>query len=180
MDDRYLYAGLIRLHLLHHAVKEPIYGLAMIEELGRHCYKLSAGTLYPILHDLEEKGYLTSTEERTGSAARRVYRATPAGVEALAAAKQRPNSRCANYSASCSRTAATRETRANWEQSLMYWAPPLRTQLLPQSPEWRRRVGTSRILACLGLLVILADHCALQALASSATTRSCKSSKSDA
>jgi len=46
MDDRYLYAGLIRLHLLHHAVKEPIYGLAMIEELGRHGYKLSAGTLY--------------------------------------------------------------------------------------------------------------------------------------
>jgi PadR family transcriptional regulator PadR len=58
MDDRYLYAGLIRLHLLHHAVKEPIYGLAMIEELGRHGYKLSAGTLYPILHGLEEKGYL--------------------------------------------------------------------------------------------------------------------------
>ena len=44
MDDRYLYAGLIRLHLLHHAVKEPIYGLAMIEELGRHGYKVSAGT----------------------------------------------------------------------------------------------------------------------------------------
>src|SRR5215475_9062353 len=84
MDNRFLYAGLIRLHLLHHAVKEPIYGLAMIEELGRHGYKLSAGTLYPILHGLEEKGYLTSTEERTGSAARRVYRATPAGVQALA------------------------------------------------------------------------------------------------
>ena len=53
MDDRYLYGGLVRLHLLYHAVKEPIYGLAMIEELGRHGYKLSAGTLYPILHDLE-------------------------------------------------------------------------------------------------------------------------------
>src|SRR3974377_636147 len=87
MDDRYLYAGLIRLHLLHHAVKEPVYGLAMIEELGRHGYKLSAGTLYPILHGLEEKGYLTSTEERAGSAARRVDRATPAGVRALAAAR---------------------------------------------------------------------------------------------
>jgi DNA-binding PadR family transcriptional regulator len=87
MDDRFLYAGLIRLHLLHHAVKEPIYGLAMIEELGRHGYKLSAGTLYPILHWLEEKGYLISTEERTGSAARRTYRATPAGIRALATAK---------------------------------------------------------------------------------------------
>jgi DNA-binding PadR family transcriptional regulator len=87
MDDRYLYAGLIRLHVLHHAVKEPVYGLAMIEELGRHGYKVSAGTLYPILHGLEEKGYLTSTAERTGSAARRIYRATPTGVRALAAAK---------------------------------------------------------------------------------------------
>jgi DNA-binding PadR family transcriptional regulator len=87
MDDRFLYAGLIRLHVLHHAVKEPIYGLAMIEELARHGYKLSAGTLYPILHGLEERGYLTSTEERSGSAARRVYRATPAGGQVLAAAK---------------------------------------------------------------------------------------------
>ena len=50
MHDKYLYAGLIRLHVLHHAAKEPIYGLAMMEELGRHGYKISAGTLYPILH----------------------------------------------------------------------------------------------------------------------------------
>jgi DNA-binding PadR family transcriptional regulator len=86
-DDRFLYAGLIRLHVLHHAVREPIYGLAMIEELARHGYKVSAGTLYPILHGLEERGLLTSTEERSGSVARRVYRATQAGKEALAAAK---------------------------------------------------------------------------------------------
>ena len=87
MGDRFLYAGLIRLHVLHHAVKDPIYGLAMIEELARHGYKLSAGTLYPILHGLEERGYLSSTEERSGSAVRRVYRATQAGEAALAAAK---------------------------------------------------------------------------------------------
>jgi PadR family transcriptional regulator len=85
--DQCLYGGLIRLHVLHHAVKEPIYGLAMIEELHRHGYRISAGTLYPILHGLEAKGYLTSTEERSGSTARRVYRATPAGAKALAAAK---------------------------------------------------------------------------------------------
>jgi DNA-binding PadR family transcriptional regulator len=86
-DDRFLYAGLIRLHVLHHAVKQPVYGLAMIEELARHGYKVSAGTLYPILHGLEERGYLTSNEERSGSIARRVYRATQLGAEALAAAK---------------------------------------------------------------------------------------------
>jgi DNA-binding PadR family transcriptional regulator len=86
-EDRFLYAGLIRLHVLHHAVKEPIYGLAMIEELARHGCKLSAGTLYPILHGLEERGFLVSAEERSGSSARRIYRAAPAGAAALAAAK---------------------------------------------------------------------------------------------
>ncbi len=49
MEDRYLYAGFIRLHVLHDAVKEPVYGRAMIEELARHGYALSPGTLYPIL-----------------------------------------------------------------------------------------------------------------------------------
>ncbi len=87
MDDRYLYAGLIRLHLLHHAASEPIYGLAMIEELARHGYKLSAGTLYPILHGLERRGLLVSTEERSGNSLRRVYRATREGRQTLAAAK---------------------------------------------------------------------------------------------
>ncbi len=87
MDDRFLYAGLIRLHVLHHAVLEPVYGLAMIEELARHGYRLSAGTLYPILHGLEEKGYLRSVERRFGRTKRRVYRATPAGRQALRSAK---------------------------------------------------------------------------------------------
>jgi hypothetical protein len=104
MDDRFLYAGLIRLHLLHHAVREPIYGLAMIEELARHGYKLSAGTLYPILHGLEEKGYLTSTEEQTG-----VPRAVSIARRRRALGhSQRQNSRCVNYSANCSRTTPAR------------------------------------------------------------------------
>jgi DNA-binding PadR family transcriptional regulator len=89
-EERDLYAGLIRLHILHHAVEEgPIYGLWMIEELGRHGYRLSAGTLYPILHGLERKGYLTSSPVRSGSHTRRMYAATPAGRRALAAAKRR-------------------------------------------------------------------------------------------
>ena len=43
--DQDLYAGLIRLHILHHASKRPVFGLWFIEELGRHGYKLSPGTL---------------------------------------------------------------------------------------------------------------------------------------
>jgi PadR family transcriptional regulator PadR len=85
--DRDLYSGLIRLHVLHHAVEEPIFGLGMLEELTRHGYRISPGTLYPLLHGLEKKGYLRATESRSGKSLRKVYRATPLGKKALAAAK---------------------------------------------------------------------------------------------
>jgi PadR family transcriptional regulator PadR len=81
------YSGLIRLHILHHAVHEEIFGLAIIEELGRHGYKLSAGTIYPILHGLERNGYLRSRGERHGKTVRRLYRATSKGKRMLTAAK---------------------------------------------------------------------------------------------
>src|SRR5215471_8075714 len=77
--DHDLYSGLIRLHVLHHAVKEPVFGLGMIEELGRHGYRISPGSLYPLLHGLEKKGYLRSKEQRNGKSLRKVYRATPLG-----------------------------------------------------------------------------------------------------
>ncbi|HVO91487.1 MAG TPA: PadR family transcriptional regulator [Terriglobales bacterium] len=87
--DQDLYGGLIRLHILHHAAKGPVFGLWFIEELGRHGYKLSPGTLYPLLHSLERKGYLRSTSERSGKSSRRLYQATPQGREALLTARQK-------------------------------------------------------------------------------------------
>ena len=89
MDDRTLYSGLIRLHILHHAAEEPLFGVWIAEELARHGYKLSAGTLYPILHGLESKGYLRSHEERNGRSARRVYQVTALGRKALRTARHR-------------------------------------------------------------------------------------------
>ena len=86
-SDRDLYSGLIRLHVLHHAAEEPVFGLGMIEELGRHGYHISPGSLYPILHGLEKKGYLKSRMQSSGKSQRRVYRATPAGRKALESAK---------------------------------------------------------------------------------------------
>src|ERR1700755_2063706 len=88
-DDRDLYSGLIRLHVLHHAVKEPVFGLGMTEELARHGYRISPGTLYPLLHGLEQKGYLRSKEQRNGKSLRKVYRATPLGRKALMATKDK-------------------------------------------------------------------------------------------
>ena len=81
--DRDLYGGLIRLHILHHASQGPVFGLWFIEELGRHGYKLSPGTLYPLLHGLERKGYLCSISERSGKSLRRMYQATPAGTKSI-------------------------------------------------------------------------------------------------
>ena len=88
-DDRDLYSGLIRLHILHHAAEEPIFGLGMLEELARHGYRISPGTLYPLLHGLEKKGYLRASDERNGKSVRKVYKATPLGRKALAAAKSK-------------------------------------------------------------------------------------------
>ena len=84
---RDLYSGLIRLHILHHAVEGPIFGLEMAEELARHGYRISIGTLYPLLHGMENKGYLRSAEKRSGQSIRKVYRATPLGRKALQAMK---------------------------------------------------------------------------------------------
>jgi DNA-binding PadR family transcriptional regulator len=88
-SDRDLYSGLIRLHVLHHAVEEPIFGLGMAEELARHGYRISPGTLYPLLHSLEKRGYLRSAEWRNGKSLRKIYRATPRGRRALLAAKSK-------------------------------------------------------------------------------------------
>jgi PadR family transcriptional regulator PadR len=84
-----LFTGLIRLHVLYHACHEPIFGLGMIEELARHGYRLSPGTLYPIVHGLEKKGLLRSKQQKVNGKIRRVYSATASGRKALEAAKQR-------------------------------------------------------------------------------------------
>jgi PadR family transcriptional regulator, regulatory protein PadR len=88
-DNRNLYSGMIRLHILHHSGHEAIFGAGMAEELARHGYKISPGTLYPILHGLEKRGYLKSEEERSGKSIRRLYRITASGRRALKTAKLR-------------------------------------------------------------------------------------------
>jgi DNA-binding PadR family transcriptional regulator len=89
MQHQELLSGFIRLHILHHAAEGEIYGQWIIEELARHGYKLSPGTLYPMLHAMEKKGYLRSREKRTGSRARRLYRATAKGRAAMEIAKEK-------------------------------------------------------------------------------------------
>ncbi|MBZ5528561.1 MAG: PadR family transcriptional regulator [Acidobacteriia bacterium] len=84
-----LYSGLIRLHILRHASQEGVFGLGIIEELARHGYKLSAGTLYPLLHNMEKKGLLRSHEFLEAGKIRRIYKSTPAGRKALSMAREK-------------------------------------------------------------------------------------------
>ena len=81
------FGGFVRMHVLYHAAKEPAFGVEMMDELGRHGYDVRAGTLYPMLHQLEEAGYLAVHTEVVGGKQRKYYRATTEGVAALEEAK---------------------------------------------------------------------------------------------
>ena len=71
-----------KVHILHHAAEHGVYGHWMLEELHRHGYRLSPGTLYPILVRMERRGWLTSSEPTRLKAAR-VYHLTPLGHSVL-------------------------------------------------------------------------------------------------
>ncbi len=87
MDDKGLYAGLMRLHVLHEANQQVICGDWVMKQLRERGYEISPGTLYPMLHGLEKKGYLHSTKERVGKTMRRLYSITPEGKTVLGEAK---------------------------------------------------------------------------------------------
>ena len=73
----------IKLHILYHAANEEVYGLGLIEELARHGYKLSPGTLYPTLAKMQQTGILTSTAKIVNHKQRKYYRITPSGLKQL-------------------------------------------------------------------------------------------------
>jgi DNA-binding PadR family transcriptional regulator len=88
-DDmlREFFLGFIKIHILHHAGEEPVYGLALIAELRRHGYELSPGTLYPVLHQLEKAGYLRRLNRVVRGKVRKYYVQTRRGGQALSDAR---------------------------------------------------------------------------------------------
>ena len=76
--------GAVRLHILHHAAEDEVHGAWLTQELARHGYRISPGTLYPTLHRLEADGLLASKQRVIDGRTRRMYRATAAGKRALA------------------------------------------------------------------------------------------------
>lgn len=77
------------MHLLYHAGKSPIFGSWIMEELKRHGYEISAGTLYPLLHELYKEGLLEKRHEVVAGKVRKYYTLTAAGDESLQEARQK-------------------------------------------------------------------------------------------
>lgn len=74
-----------KVHILHHAEEGPVYGQWIAEELRRHGYKISPGTLYPLLRRMEANGWLKAAVNRkVGAHARKEYRLTKDGKKVLA------------------------------------------------------------------------------------------------
>ena len=87
--EKALAAGSTPLLLLKLLEERDMYGYEMIETLARRSddtFSLKAGTLYPLLHDLEKQGAVRSYDGPSGNRrARRYYSLTGKGRGMLAA-----------------------------------------------------------------------------------------------
>ena len=83
------FLGFVKIHGLYHASREPIYGVELLEELGRHGYRLSPGTLYPTLHRLEKEGYLSVRKRVVDGKVRKYYTITEQGMVILSEARRK-------------------------------------------------------------------------------------------
>lgn len=71
--------------------EKDMYGYEMIETLqekSQNVFQLKAGTLYPLLHSLEEKGYVSSYEDSIGQKTRKYYSLTKNGKNFLSQKKE--------------------------------------------------------------------------------------------
>lgn len=77
--------GFWKIHIMHHAAEGPVVGQWMLQELQRHGYQVSPGTLYPMLKRMEGHGWLRSeVEPSRGPKSPRRYYLTDQGREVLA------------------------------------------------------------------------------------------------
>ena len=109
---RLMLGGFVRMHVLYHAAREPVFGIEMMEELGRHGYQLGAGILYPILHQLEEVGYALGLKRSVGNVSNKPKRRSigrPLSGYATTPRRKTPSPRSGRF---CSWQNATTPTRA--------------------------------------------------------------------
>ena len=80
---RRLFLGFIQVHILRHANQKPFYGAWLIEHLKDHGYKISPGTVYPLLHKMEEDGLIDKEISVVKGRQRKLYSITALGKEVL-------------------------------------------------------------------------------------------------
>jgi PadR family transcriptional regulator PadR len=96
---RDFFLGFIKIHILHYAAQEPVYGLAPIQELGRHGYDMGPGMLFPVLHSMQRAGYLVREDRVVAGKVRRYYAITDEGRQALGETREKISpSSCAKSS----------------------------------------------------------------------------------
>ena len=84
--DKTLLSGSMGTMLLKLLSEKDMYGYEMIETLrsrSQNVFELKAGTLYPLLHALESKNYLTSYEQEGVGKMRKYYSITDDGRKFL-------------------------------------------------------------------------------------------------
>lgn len=89
--DRSLVSGSLTMLLLGLMEEKDMYGYEMIENLcnkSQNVFELKAGTLYPLLHSLEEKHFLTSYDQEVGGKVRKYYSITKEGRKELKRKKE--------------------------------------------------------------------------------------------
>lgn len=86
--DRSLLSGSNGMLLLKLLEEKDLYGYEMIEmlrERSMNVFELKAGTLYPILHKLEEQRCVETYEKEVAGKVRKYYRITKEGKKQLKA-----------------------------------------------------------------------------------------------
>ena len=82
--EREILLSFWKVHILHHAEEAPVHGQWIADELRRHGYEISPGTLYPLLNRLAKRGWLEcKSDSGKGRRARKDYRLTPKGRKVL-------------------------------------------------------------------------------------------------
>ncbi len=84
--DKTLTSGSMAMLLSKLLSEKDMYGYEMIDTLrqrSQNVFELKAGTMYPLLHNLEEKSLLTSYEEEVLGKVRKYYSITREGRKVL-------------------------------------------------------------------------------------------------
>lgn len=84
--DKSLVSGSTAMLILRLLEEKDMYGYEMIDTLrgkSNNVFELKAGTLYPLLHSMEGKGWLDVYEQEAGGKMRKYYHLTREGKKQL-------------------------------------------------------------------------------------------------